>query len=306
MADLERIQARLSNIQNVEPILSALRTISLGSWQAALNRRSRVQAFSLRLTQLLPQLAPHVPHPSPQRYGYGRRSRKPQATGDGKAIAVVVGSERGLCGRFNAIVVEAFGDFLEEQNAMAADLELLALGSRVGRTLKRIGHEPDASITLSLTKLPPFELAHGLTQTWLKRYETHEIDTVDLIYNTYLGVGRYEPTVARLFPPEPPPAAPSHATEDWAVPAIIETDPTALYTHVVQQWAAVTLYAYLLDAATAEHSARYTLMEGATQNTSRLIDELTLALHSARQQAITTEMQELAAGAGLIGNGANS
>ena len=304
MADLERIQTRLSNIQNVEPILSALRTISLGSWQAALNQRSRVQTFGLQLTQLLPQLAPYVPHPSPQRFG--RRSRKPHPAGGGKAIAVVVGSERGLCGRFNTTVVEAFEDLVEEQNSAGVVLELFALGTRVGRALKKTGHEPDASITLSLTKLPPFELAHDLTETWLKRYETHEIDTVDLIYNTYQGIGRYEPAVARLLPPDLPPATPSDAADSWSAPAIIETDPTALYTRVIQQWAAVTLYGYLLDAATAEHSARYTLMEGATQNTSRLIDELTLALHSARQQAITTEMQELAAGAGLIGAGASS
>ena len=57
----------------------------------------------------------------------------------------------------------------------------------------------------------------------------------------------------------------------------------------------------MLDSTAAEHSARYQLMEGATQNSNRLIDELTLALQAARQQAITVEMQELAAGAGLIG-----
>lgn len=304
MADLERIQGRLSNIQNVEPILSALRTISLGSWQAALNRRSRVQAFSLQLMRLLPQLAPHVPQPTSQRFG--RRKRKPQITQDSRRVAAVVGSERGLCGRFNAAVVEAFDDYTQELDGTAVALELLALGSRVVRTLRQAGHEPDASITLSLTKLPPFDLAYGLTQTWLRRYEAYEIDAVDLIYNAYQGVGRYGPTVARLIPPEIPHVTLSNTAESRPTPAIIETDPTTLYARVVQHWAAVTLYGYLLDAATAEHSARYTLMEGAAQNTSRLIDELTLALHSARQQAITTEMQELAAGSGLVGSAAGS
>jgi len=302
MADLERIQARLSNIQNVEPILSALRTISLGSWQAALNRRSRVQAYSLQLMRLLPQLAPHVPQPAPQR----SRRRKPQASRGNSSVAVVVGSERGLCGRFNTTVVEAFDDYVQERGAVDVSLELLALGSRVVRTLRKAGHDPDASVTLSLTKLPPFDLAHGLTQTWLTRYESYEIDAVDLIYNAYQGVGRYAPMVVRLIPPVIPSVTLSDTVKGRPTPAIIETDPSALYTRVVQQWAAVTLYGYLLDAATAEHSARYTLMEGAAQNTSRLIDELTLALHSARQQAITTEMQELAAGSGLVGRATGS
>jgi F-type H+-transporting ATPase subunit gamma len=56
----------------------------------------------------------------------------------------------------------------------------------------------------------------------------------------------------------------------------------------------------LIDSATAEHSARYQIMENATQNAQRLIEELTLAVQNARKQAITQEMQELAAGAGLI------
>ena len=68
-------------------------------------------------------------------------------------------------------------------------------------------------------------------------------------------------------------------------------------------WSTTETYRILLSSAAAEHSARYQLMEGATRNSGRLIAELTLALQSARQQAITAEMQELAAGAGLLGPG---
>jgi F-type H+-transporting ATPase subunit gamma len=70
---------------------------------------------------------------------------------------------------------------------------------------------------------------------------------------------------------------------------------------VIAQWTATHLYELLLESATAEHSARYELMGAATQNTDRLIAELTLVIQTARQQAITQEMQELAAGAGMIG-----
>jgi F-type H+-transporting ATPase subunit gamma len=83
---------------------------------------------------------------------------------------------------------------------------------------------------------------------------------------------------------------------------IIETDPLALYTRVVEQWASVQLYTLLLDSAAAEHAARYQLMEGAAQNAERLIEELTAELQAARRRAITQEMQELAAGAGLLGD----
>jgi ATP synthase F1 gamma subunit len=117
-------------------------------------------------------------------------------------------------------------------------------------------------------------------------------------FNAYHGTGRYEPTVARLIPPTLP--APGPDTLPWP-PPIIETDPLSLYTRVVEQWAAVSLYGLLLESAAAVHSARFQLMEAATQNADRLIDELTLTVQTARQQAITQEMQELAVGAGLVG-----
>lgn len=70
---------------------------------------------------------------------------------------------------------------------------------------------------------------------------------------------------------------------------------------MIEQLTATRLYELLLESASSEHAARYELMGAATQNTDRLIAELTLAIQTARQQTITQEMQELAAGAGMIG-----
>jgi F-type H+-transporting ATPase subunit gamma len=74
-----------------------------------------------------------------------------------------------------------------------------------------------------------------------------------------------------------------------------------MYIRLIILWTTTEMYRILLDSASSEHSARYQLMEGATQNTKRLIDELTQSLQAARQEAITNEMIELAAGAGLMG-----
>ncbi len=296
MENLERAETRLDNICTVEPILSALRTISLGNWQAALKRKDGVRRYVERLAAMLPALLPHLPPPFIPPNG-GER-------GEARIVALVVGSERGLCGRFNAAVVERAGQYLAEQEAEGAQVELMALGTRTARILRRRGGAAALSAALPVTALPPYRLAFDLTRRWLARYEERELDAVDLVYNAYHGTARYEPTVARLIPPTlPAPGPPDGSrslTEPW-LPPIIETDPLSLYARVVEQWAAVSLYGLLLDSAAAEHSARYQLMEGATQNAERMIEELTLAVQTARQQAITQEMQELAVGAGLIG-----
>lgn len=308
MEDLERVETRLDHISTVEPILSALRTISLGSWQAALKRKDSARRYEERLAAMLPALLPHLPAgrraarpPLPLPQGGGKRGDSPMGgdeRGGARVVALVVGSERGLCGRFNTMVVERAGRYLAEQAAAGAQVELVALGARVDRIFRRRRQPLSWSGALSVTALPPCRLAFDLVRLWQARYEERELDAVDLIYNAYRGTARCEPTVVRLIPPALP--TPEAAALLWP-PPIIETDPLSLYTRVIEQLAAVSLYGLLLESAAAEHSTRFQLLEGAAQNAERLIAELTLAIQTARQQAVTREMQELAAGAGLIG-----
>jgi F-type H+-transporting ATPase subunit gamma len=315
MIELERAQSRLENIRSVEPILGALHTISLGSWQAALNQRGRVQQYTQRLETLLPVVTAHLPTKPPlsppRERGECPNAAKPRGTGGAKIAALVVGSERGLCGRFNIAAVERAEAYLAEQEA---EVELMALGSRVRRILERRGHPLAWSSELSITALPSLALARDLARRWLAGYEARQVDAVDLIYNAYRGLGSYEPTVARLIPPAAPPLSPPLAggmkgeelptrggDTGGKIPIIVETDPASLFSRAVEQLTAARVYEMLLESATAEHAARYELMGAATQNADRLIAELTQAIQTARQQAITQQMQELAAGAGMIG-----
>ncbi|MGD8997722.1 MAG: F0F1 ATP synthase subunit gamma [Anaerolineae bacterium] len=343
MEEVERAQERLENIRSVKPILGGLRTISLGSWQATLKRRSGVREYTRRLKSILPSLLPHLqvqknvlirlrerlsPRlPSPvDRVVRADRPVRPAAI-----EALVIGSERGLCGRFNVAVADEAERYLRRHSARGINVQLRTLGSRARRVLQRRGYEITQAGALSATALPHFSLAFELARAWLTAYERGELDAVDLIHNGYRGTGTYQPKVTRLIPPritagqasaeqaeeatDPPhrtssqPRRPSRKHDraplrpprrPWP-PPIIETDPLSLYATVVEQLAAVQLYEVLLDSGAAEHSTRFQLMESATQNADRLIEELTLTIQTARRQQITQEMGELAAGAGLIG-----
>jgi F-type H+-transporting ATPase subunit gamma len=363
MEEQERALERLENIRSVKPILGGLRTISLGSWQAALKRRSGVRDYAQRLRAMLPGLVSQLQarkditagrrwhswpskHLSPTRTALAERR-----SASTRVEALVIGSERGLCGRFNATIADEAERYLRSQSSQGIEARLKTLGSRAQRVLQRRGYQTDQASALSTAALPSFALAFGLAQGWLAAYERQELDAVDLIYNAYRGTGAYKPTVVRLIPPrisagvalssyddgsnrslggDGPSRSPFLYSNDFSdspseegaqhpgtqevrqratqkqrgrpwPPPIVETDPLSLYATVVEQWAAVQLYEVLLDAAAAEHSTRFQLMESATQNADRLIDELTLTIQTARRHEITQEMAELAAGAGLIG-----
>lgn len=299
MADAEQVRGRLANIRTVQPILGALRTISLGSWQAALNRRAGLQRYTAQLQALLPLILTAVGSGAPRRrwYARGERALAP-VNAPSRIVALAVGSERGLCGRFNQVTAEHVLAYLETQRAAGVVVELAVLGSRLSRLLLRRGVTLAWAAPLSTSALPPFSQARALTRDWLTRYEAHSLDAVDVILNAYRGVGRYETVTQRLIPPEIEPV--TGGADDGALPFIVETDPWSLYARVVEQETMIRCYSLLLESATSEHATRYQLMEGATKNAERLMEELTMELQALRRQAITREMQELAVGAGLL------
>jgi F-type H+-transporting ATPase subunit gamma len=290
---IEEIKTRLSNIRSVEPILGAMRTISLGSWQAALKRKGRVLSYTQDLLALLPSLVPLLG------VSHRRVRRRDTGTAPASTLVVVIGSERGLCGAFNSSLVRYVQGELARLEQDGTQVELHTLGARVTRMLTNQGQPIARSWSLPMSALPTSGLADELTHDWLQRYEARELDAVYIVYHTYRNSTRYEPITVQLIPPPLP--SPAQASRPWPEP-YVDTDPIGLYTRLIVLWATTEVYRILLDSASAEHSARYQLMEGATQNSNRLIAELTLALQMARQHAITSEMQELAAGAGLLGN----
>jgi F-type H+-transporting ATPase subunit gamma len=293
MEELERAQTRLDHIRIVEPILGALRTISLGSWQAALGQRQSLQQYQGQLMAILALVLPHLPA--------GRRRAEGRNQGAERVAVLAVGSERGLVGRFNATVARRVDSYLAEIESSGVQIELMVLGTRLRRSLRVHRRSPDWFSALPVSALPSYRLVLELTHRCLVRYEQYELDAVRVIYNAYRGTGQTETRVVRLISPQLP-GAEQRGGEFYGTwpPPIIETDPLSLYVHAARQWIAVRLHEILLDSAAAEHSTRYQLMESASRNAERLILELTLVVQSARRQRITREMQDLAAGAGLI------
>lgn len=312
--DVERAESRLRNIENVKPILAALRTISMSSWQMARNRRTSPQRYAQHLVELLPAVLLH--HDAGSRRALGRRGAGPvPERGDGaesRRLVMVVGSERGLCGGYNKVLLEYLGTALREHYAGAV-VEVMGLGSRIVRELRSAGYTLGWTGALSMTTVPSYASALARVTEWLQRYEDYEIGGVDTIHNSDRGAGTYAPVMTQLIPVELPVGAAGSVAGDldeedaqaWRDAqawhnVIVETDVASLYGRIIEQWTANTYYRVLLDAASTEHAARYQLMESATQNADALSEELMLAVQSARRQAITREMQELAVGAGLL------
>ena len=295
---LEQVQERFNNISSVEPLLDALRTISLGSWQQAINKRDHLERYHLELQAMLQSLIPQLKKQFKtksriekqlfQNYSDEKESVK-------KNLLIVIGSERGLCGNFNGVVAEKVKQIIDESQDEQM-LEVWAVGSRLERYLKRHNVNPSKIIPFSQGSLPVVRDSFALIQQVIQSID--EYDQVRLVYNHYLSVTSYVPKQQQLLPFDLP------SDELLGDPSfeetIIESDPVRLIQQVTQQLLVFNLYDVLMKSATAEHATRFSLMEEASQNAERLMDDINQEYQALRRQIITREMIELASGAGLI------
>jgi F-type H+-transporting ATPase subunit gamma len=290
--NIERAQTRLSNIRSVQPLLGALRTISLGSWQSALKRQQNMKIYRHQFSVMLASLAPQLAEEQRKRIG----GLDWTAGGEGHRVAIMIGSERGLVGRFNSAIIDHTQQYLERYQQAGVDIKLWVLGSRPRRILERRQQKVDWFQPLTTTALPSYEQAFSVVRRCMMLYEAGEIDVVEILFNAYRSAGSYRPATIRLIPPQ----IKFDETQTGTIyPPIIETNPFQLYIRIVEQLVAIGFYERLLESTASEHSSRFQLMEDATRNADRLVEEVTMNIQQATKQAITQEMQELAAGAGL-------
>lgn len=292
--DLEKAESRLQNVQAVSPILGALRTISLGNWQVAINKRKSIKLYNDQLINLLPNILPHIKTTS---YYSKRRYPKGSQSQESTVLVVGLGTERGLCGRYNNVLAQSIAALISDLEKAGNPVSLGVLGSRLLRSLVREGSNPAWVDKMPINNLPTYDLAFSLVSTWFQQLEKGDLKTVVIAYNKQEIAGRYQPWSTQLIPPVLPEIG---SKQQWP-PYIVETDPVQLYTQVVIQWTGIQLYNIMLEAAITEHAARFQLMESATQNAERLVEELTISIQNVRRQEITRELQELAIGAGLVG-----
>lgn len=290
----ESAKSRLENIRAIQPLLSALRTMSMGAWQMAKNKISEMKKYEQNYDRILSEILPHIDHK--RRRSEGALDIIPN-TAD--TIFLLIGSERGLCGKFNASMAEKALSYIEQQNYPSH--QIWVLGSRLLRELERKGVQVSWRMPLPASSLVTYQQSYSLTQNWLEQYESYAFNRFIILYHQIVKGGTYQFSSFNLLPYEIMHSADlkEKVHVKWP-PPIIETEPKGIYNQIIQYFIASSFHQLLLKSAAAEHSARYNLMQEASDNAEEIIEDLERAINAERKRQITREMQELAVGAGLL------
>ncbi len=278
---------RLDNLQNIEPMLTSLRVLSLSTMQMAMNRKTYLNAYRQNYFKILAYLqhAARRKLPGTENAGADRK---------GKAILVVLGSDRGMCGTYNKTLAALAAAWLEKQTGTSS---VLSFGTRLHTALRQndVPHEDAGSI--SSGSLPDYRGAHELVDGWLQGYADETIRTVEVLAFRKPRKGGFKPKTEHLIPQEIENPDDAGMIE-WPEP-IIEGDPVLMIAFARDHLTSLLFQEIILESIEAENTIRYNLLEEAKDNIEELIESLTLVVQAERRQAITEQLQELAASAAL-------
>jgi len=220
--------------------------------------------------------------------------------GQGKALVVLITSDRGLCGGFNGNVSKAVERHVRANPDGFEQLDLLLIGRKGNDYLKR---RPGMSIykvyeNLLGTGQVGYAPASLLGQELVELYESEQYDAVFLAFNAFRSAISQEPLIKQLLPVVP--AVEESDTGEYLADYLYEPDVTAVLSALLPKYVEVQIFRAFLESVASEHGARMSAMDSASKNATEMIGKLTLQYNRARQAAITKELMEIISGAESI------
>lgn len=286
MANLKEVRNRIVSVSSTQQITSAMKMVSAAKLRKAQDAVTAMRPYAAKLKSILENLSASI---SDGKYSQQREVKN--------VLLVVITSNRGLCGGFNANVIKAAGRLAREEYK-GANVTILNIGKKGGDFFRKATY---ANITGDMEKNPnglfdhlTFANVAPVAEKIMELFAAEKFDKVELIYNMFKNAAVQITTVEQFLPVMPPEAT---STKKHSVDFIYEPNQEEIVKTIVPLSLKTQLFKALRDSLASEHGARMTAMHKATDNAGALIKELKLSYNKARQAAITGEILEIVGGA---------
>jgi len=298
MANTRAIVTRRKAVRNIRKITRTMELIATARFKKALDRAVEAEAYTRKIAELAADLsatATDVTHPLLQKREEVRNS-----------LLLVICSNRGLCGGYNAGILREATRRIREINQEGARLHLELSGRRGILYFRYQGVQAERTYTHFEDK-PRFEEAEELANRYIAEFVAGRLDRVDVCWMKFLNAARQTLVVETLLPLSRPAGTEARSasegprTGDRAEAKPVEYEFLPGAQDILQELLPVSfkvrLFKCFLDAAVSEQIARRVTMKSATENADDMIKTLTRQYNRARQAQITKELAEIIAGA---------
>ncbi len=293
MPSLKDLRNRITSVKATQKITSAMKLVAASKLRRAQEQAEAGRPYAERMARMLSSLAQGVEGGGPRLMaGTGK---------DDVHLLLVVTSDRGLCGAFNATIVRETRRQIQRLQTEGKTVKLLTVG-RKGRDLLR--REFSGLIVQSWEDVGRRRLAFSEAQTIAERvlelFEAGEFDVASIVYNRFKSAISQIVTVQQVIPFSIPEAQPAVETEELKALYEFEPNEEEILADLLPRNLSIQVYRSLLESAASEQGARMTAMDNATRNAGDMIGRLTLTYNRTRQANITKELIEIISGAEAV------
>jgi F-type H+-transporting ATPase subunit gamma len=284
MANLRAIRKRISSVKSTQQITRAMKMVSAAKLRRAQDGINAARPYARMMREVVTAVA-----------GRAGSDAHPLLTArEAKKLALlVVTSDRGLCGSFNAGLSRAVYRFLNEHREAYEEITLFVVG-RKGRDFFRRREIPIRKEYLgvlgSVSRRRAEEIANDLVEGFL----AGEFDEVQIAFNEFRSAISQVVRFEKMFPIA---LESSGKTGGDDIDYLYEPSREEILATLLPKYVQIQVLRVLLESVAGEHGARMTAMDSATNNSVDMISRLTLKMNRARQSAITTELIEIVSGA---------
>jgi len=287
LANLKEVRIRIASVNSTQQITKAMKLVSATKLRRAQNAILQMRPYAQKLNGILSNLSDSVDDDSLKVY-FNQREIK-------KVLLVVVTSDRGLCGSFNANVIKLTNRLIREVYSNA-EVTVLPIGKKgfefFNKTsVARITSYKDALQTLNAEN--GFEIGTYL----LNEFKSGKFDKIEIVYNQFKNAATQILSNEAFLPIiKKTDINASNDKSDY----IFEPSKAEILEELIPRILKTQLYKSMIDSLASEHGARMVAMDKATENAGELLKGLKLEYNRARQAAITKEISEIVGGAAAL------
>ena len=295
-AKLRIVRRRIRSVQSTKKITRAMELIASSRIVRAQSRVEASRPYAEQLTKAMEDVASRsasVAHPLLE--------HREHAT---KIGVLVITSDRGLAGAYNANVLKVAEQHLRETRARRMEPVLYVVGKK-GVGYFRFRGVPMQASWQGFSEVPPYEKAEVVGRRLIQDFADGAIDELHCAYTDFRSAFTLRATSKRFLPIAPEEVT-GTARDTVSAEYLFEPEPAEILEHLLPQYVITKVYAALLESAASENASRRRAMKAATDNASDLIKALTLESNRARQAQITQEISEIVGGANALAAAAGS
>ncbi|HRH02099.1 MAG TPA: ATP synthase F1 subunit gamma [Bacteroidia bacterium] len=291
MANLKEVRLRITSVSSTQQITKAMKMVSAAKLRRAQDAVTQMRPYASKLREILENVSSTLEGSAGGAFSKQRAEKN--------VLLVVITSNRGLCGAFNANVIKTANKLIKEEYK-GSKVSVFCIGKKGAdffrkSTVPVLDGDKAANLNAVYDKLN-FATVAPHAERIMKAFENAEFDKVVLIYNQFKNAAVQILTTENYLPvlkAKATTAVKKGSSADY----IFEPNKETIVENLIPKSLKTQLYKALLDSHAAEHGARMTAMHKATDNAGDLIKELKLMYNKARQAAITNEILEIVGGA---------